>query len=145
MLNVHPKVFTYITSPDIDHHLAVLQCFHFWFFIDGFMDGAKNESLKVVQQSNGDIPEKELWNWQSGTLEWKEVCIRIISDCHILYYYCRVKWRCERFSKMTSTLVGKCTCSAPSQGTQLLSLLWMTLGNINLNICIMQLLQVQRW
>ena len=43
------------------------------------MDGAKNESLKVVQQSAGDLPEKELWNWQSGTLEWTEVCIRMIT------------------------------------------------------------------
>ena len=77
LLNVHPQVFTYITSPDIDGNAAVLQCFHFWFFINGFMDGAKNESLKVVQQSTGDLPEKELWNWQSGTLEWTEVCIRM--------------------------------------------------------------------
>ena len=110
-------MFTYITSPDIDGPAAVLQCFHFWFFIDGFMDGAKNESLKVVQQSTADIPEKELWNWQSGTLEWTEVCIRMISDYRISFCYCRVKWRCEQFSKMTSTLVGKCTCSVPSLGT----------------------------
>ena len=67
------KVFTYITSPSFDHEAAVLQCFHFWFFIDGFFDGVKNESLKVVQQSAGDVPENELWNWPSATLEWSEV------------------------------------------------------------------------
>ena len=62
-----------ITSPSFDHEAAVLQCFHFWFFIDGFFDGVKNESLKVVQQSAGDVPENELWNWPSATLEWSEV------------------------------------------------------------------------
>ena len=66
-------MFTYIPSPSFDREAAVLQCFHFWFFIDGFFDGVKNESLKVVQQSAGDVPENELWNWPSATLEWSEV------------------------------------------------------------------------
>ena len=138
-------MFTYITSPAIDGPAAVLQCFHFWFYIDGFMDGAKNESLKVVQQSTGDITETELWNWQSGTLEWTEVYILHKDDYHSHILYCRVKWRCGQFFKTTSTLVGKCTCLAPSQGTQLLSLLWTTSGNANRNICIMQLFQFQTW
>ena len=81
------------------------------------MDGAKNESLKAVQQSTGDIPEKELWNWQSGTLEWTEVYILHEDDYHSHISYCRVRWRCEQYSKTISTLVGKCTCLAPSQGT----------------------------
>jgi hypothetical protein len=66
-------VFTYVTSPAIDGNASVLQCFHFWFYIDGFMDGAKNESLKVVQESTGDIPDRKLWNHQSATLQWTEV------------------------------------------------------------------------
>ena len=70
------QVFTYITSPVIDSDAAVLQCFHFWFQIDGFLDGSKNESVKVVQQSVGEAPENLLWSLMSSTTDrgrWIEV------------------------------------------------------------------------
>ena len=73
--NFH-QVFTYITSPVIDGGAAVLQCFHFWFQIDGFLDGSKNESIKVVQQSVGEAPENLLWSLMSSTTDsgrWMEV------------------------------------------------------------------------
>ena len=66
--------FTEISSPVVDGEAAALQCFHFWFQIDGFFDGAKNESLAVAQISEGDgVPDKELWLQQSATLDWTEV------------------------------------------------------------------------
>ena len=94
-------MFTYITSPSFDHEAAVLQCFHFWFFIDGFFDGVKNESLKVVQQSAGDVPENELWNWPSATLEWSEVLLHFEVQLSPIFY-CRVKWRFEQLVMMRS-------------------------------------------
>ena len=94
-------MFTYITSPSFDHEAAVLQCFHFWFFIDGFFDGVKNESLKVVQQSAGDVPENELWNWPSATLEWSEVLLHFKAHLSPIFC-CRVKWRFEQLVMMRS-------------------------------------------
>jgi hypothetical protein len=63
----------------------VLQCFHFWFYIDGFLDGAKNESLKVVQVTDKNISvvaDIELWSQQSATLGWTEgqVEVRAVLD-----------------------------------------------------------------
>lgn len=52
----------------------MLQCFSFWFYIDGFMDGVRNESVKVVQQIDSEkYPDVRLWNWVSPTLEWTKV------------------------------------------------------------------------
>ena len=57
----------------IDSHAAALQCFHFWFNIDGFFDGSKNESLSVVQQSTGEVADNLLWFQGTSTMEWTEV------------------------------------------------------------------------
>ena len=46
---VSTQIFTEVSSPVVEGYAAALQCFHFWFYLDGFLDGAKNESLAVAQ------------------------------------------------------------------------------------------------
>ena len=46
---VSVQMFTEVSSPTVNGSAAALQCFHFWFYLDGFLDGAKNESLAVAQ------------------------------------------------------------------------------------------------
>ena len=46
---VSTQIFTEVSSPSVEGFAAALQCFHFWFYLDGFLDGAKNESLAVAQ------------------------------------------------------------------------------------------------
>ena len=46
---VSTQIFTEVSSPPVEGFAAALQCFHFWFYLDGFLDGAKNESLAVAQ------------------------------------------------------------------------------------------------
>ena len=46
---VSAQIFTEVSSPPVEGFAAALQCFHFWFYLDGFLDGLKNESLAVAQ------------------------------------------------------------------------------------------------
>ena len=46
---VSVQIFTEVSSPTVNGSAAALQCFHFWFYLDGFLDGAKNESLAIAR------------------------------------------------------------------------------------------------
>ena len=126
------QVFTYITSPVIDGDAAVLQCFHFWFQIDGFLDGSKNESVKVVQQSVGEAPENLLWSLMSSTTDsgrWIEVRKTLTLD--FPSFCLRARWRYVEFSKlMGRTWAGRFTCLSLSRGTSKPGWLWMTSGTL---------------
>ena len=73
-------VWSYVTTTEFVGEKHAIECFHFWFFIDGFLDGAKNENLLVSvsyasQQLNDTIP----WLYSKGTPEWTEGQVEIRS------------------------------------------------------------------
>ena len=71
------QVVTSIESPLIQGDASALQCFNFWFYIDGFFGGTKNETLLVIQESSLEsVPDMELWRQQNATSGWTEVSLR---------------------------------------------------------------------
>lgn len=99
-------MFTYVSSPVVEGDAAIIQCFHFWFYIDGFLDGTKNESMTVFQQFDGPVSAGQVWSQRSATLEWSEVwgAEGEVETSGVCY---RDRWRCEVLGWVTNILGGR--------------------------------------
>jgi len=64
---------TYVISKEFEGEKHIVECFHFWFYIDGSFDGAKNESLLVVLRfSSVNLNDSLVWSYRKATSGWTE-------------------------------------------------------------------------
>lgn len=66
------ETFTSLRTQELKGNQHPLECFNFWFYLDGFFDGNKNESLSVLMEFHNQSELSWAWRYELPTNGWAE-------------------------------------------------------------------------